>query len=646
MKYSTIAMLTLSFSFCSQVVASSSITLNQMNDDLIKDRLKKAEMLSSKLVDIKSATLDFFIENNRFPVNKEELVADGFYFGNYNSIYGNEITYTVNSNTVKFSVNVNDVNTASIISGMLSASSSGSTVEYQFGKPSQASIVSTSLSRVWDGDPSRNTMTTNLIMDGNDLLEVNDIEANSVRAAGGVYDEGVRVFSEKNLPTKSHIGLSEVENYSVSDLYNGTRTDFYASEKAVGDSYRTLVAKIDALTKGDIGLPNVPNYAATNSYTSNNTNLFATQRAVNSAYIYLNKYKLGKNDTAVNSDRLDNLDSSAFARSSLTINGHKLTGSFILDKDDIGLSRVSNFAATSSYTGDSATLYATQRAVNHAWKDLNDKIANFEVKDADTLDGFDSSDFVKTSLKINGKALTSNISINKVDIGLSNVPNYSASNTYTSNRTDLFATQRAVYDAYTTLNNAKLDKNSKARDSDRVDGIDGASLVQTSRTINGKNLGSNINLTKADVGLSNVKNYTLSSSTTSSSPQQYATSLAVKRVSDKTVVTKKYGGVIMMCDPTTGYAISYGYHDFGGKGNYSAINASLKYYYKNIHSTLVTPRISSGGESTEWVIKQPSTTGQISSIHIVKISGGLDTNTTGLNWSIAGELYVKSTCNE
>ncbi|MAD89059.1 MAG: hypothetical protein CMK64_05100 [Pseudoalteromonas sp.] len=713
--------------------ANPNVRLVEANNALIKAEVRNTEMLASKLTDIKSATLDFYLARNRWPVNKEELVSDGFYFGNFSTTYGSEINYRVVGNTVLYSVDVNKSSTAKHISKILSVSYSNDIVQFQFGRPSQSSIISTALSKVWDGDVTRNTMETDLYLDGNDVREVNELQANTVTAAGGVYDEGVRVFSEKNLPNKGHVGLSNIENYSISNSYSSSRANFYASEKAVGDSHGVLLAKIEALTKGDIGLGNVPNYAATNSFSGNSSTLFATQLAVNSAYNSLNTNKLDKDAKAVDSNLLDGLDSSAFARSSLTINnkkltsnitlnkadiglgnvpnyaatnsfsgsssslfttqkalnaaykdldskkldvnakaadankldgkdssdfassslkinGHSLTANFDLDKSDVGLNNVPNYAATNSYTGTSQSLFATQYSVNQAWKDLDDKIKNFEVTDADTLDGFDSSDFVKTSLKINGKPLTGNINITKSDVGLGNVPNYSATSAYDGNSATKLATQKAVFDAYAALNNAKLSKTAKAGDADKLDGIDSASFVQTSRTINGKNLGSNITITAADVGLGNVKNYGASSSTTSSSTDKYATSLAVKRVSDKidsdSVVTKKYGDVIMMCDPTTGYAISYGYHDFGGKKNYNAINASLKYSFKKINSTLVTPRVSSGYESTEWVIKQPSTTGQISSIHIVKISGGLDTNTTGLNWSIAGELYTKGTCNE
>jgi hypothetical protein len=49
----------------------------------------------------------------------------------------------------------------------------------------------------------------------------------------------------------------------------------------------------------------------------------------------------------------------------------------------------------------------------------------------------------------------------KSDIGLGNVPNYAASDTYTSSGTNL-ATRKAVYDAYTALNGSKLGKSENA----------------------------------------------------------------------------------------------------------------------------------------------------------------------------------------
>lgn len=518
--------LLLALSLSGSAFGNSVLKLNEVNNSLIEAKIKNADMLSAKLVDIKSAAIDFHVEKNRWPT-ATELVSDGFYFGNFNSVYGTTIDYAVLTNSILLSVDVNDVNVAEYISSSISATNDGDIVKYQFGKPSQSPIVSTSLSRIWDGDIDRNTMTTSLYLGSNDINDVNILDANRVNSATGFYDNGERVFSPLNLPNKSDVGLDQLNNYAISHNYLSNSANRYASEKAVGDAYSTLFNKVESLTKGDIGLSNVPNYAATNSYQGNSTSLFITQRALSNAFNDLNNSKLGSNEIAVNSNLLDGLDSTAFARSNTLINGYDLTGNITLTKGDVGLGNVANYGVTNSYTGSSTSLYTSQKAVNDAWVNLNTKIDNMDFSDADTLQGYSASDFVKITRKINGKSLDRDITLTKSDIGLSNVANYGITDSYTGNSSQLYASQRSVYSAYQALNSAKLDKNAKANDSDRLDGIDSTSFVQTSRTINGKNLGSNISITKTDVGLSNVGNYSISHSSNGSRTNYYASEKAV-----------------------------------------------------------------------------------------------------------------------
>ncbi|MBB1333996.1 hypothetical protein [Pseudoalteromonas sp. SR41-6] len=552
--------LLLVLSLSGSAFGNSALKLNEVNNSLIEANIKNADMLSAKLVDIKSAAIDFHVEKNRWP-SASELVSDGFYFGNFNSVYGTTINYAVLTNSILLSVDVNDENVAKYVSSSISATNDGDIVKYQFGKPSQSPIVSTSLSRIWDGDINRNTMSTSLYLGNNDINDVNILDANRVNSATGFYDNGERVFSPLNLPNKSDVGLDQLNNYSISHNYLSNSANRYASEKAVGDAYSTLFNKIESLTKGDVGLSNVPNYAATNSYQGNSTSLFITQRALSNAFNDLNSSKLGINEMAVNSNLLDGLDSTAFARSNTLINGYDLTGNITLTKGDVGLGNVANYGVTNSYTGNSTSLYTSQRAVNDAWKNLNTKIDNMEFSDADTLQGYSASDFVKITRKINGQSLDRDITLTKSDIGLSNVANYGITDSYTGNSSQLYASQKSVYTAFQSLNSNKLDKNAKATDSDKLDGIDSASFVQTSRTINGKNLGSNITITKNDVGLSNVGNYSISHATNGSRTNYYASE---KAVGDVSALVSSKGAVahsklyvsnftrhIIYCDPDT-----------------------------------------------------------------------------------------------
>lgn len=660
--------------------ASSQSKLDDASVRLIEADLEDARLLGKKLLDLEAATLDFYYDKNRWPANKEELVSDGFYFGSFNTVYGTEINYRVVSGTARFTIDVNDELKASHIASLISATSSNDIVTKQFGRPSQSTIIQTALSKVYDGDVSRNTMDTDMYLGGNDILDVNEVRANSLRAVGGVYDEGVRVFSEKNLPTKAHVGLDKLSNFAISNSFTTSRSDYYASEKAVGDSHALLLAKIAALTKADIGLGNVQNFGVTNEYTGNSKSLYVTQYALNASHNSLNNSKLGRNEKAVNSDLLDGADSSSFARSyrkingyaltkditldnsdvglgnvknygitnsysgnsatlyvsqraindlyddlddskldvgakakdsdlldginssgfarsSLKINGHTLTANFDLNKSDVGLSNVQNYGVVHTYSGDSKTKYTSQFALNAAWKNLDNKIDNIEIGDADTLDGYDSSDFVKKTLKINGKPLTGNINLTKADIGLDKVSNYASTDVYTGNSRTLVVTQKALFDAFQSLSSAKLGKDEKAKDADLLDGIDSASFVQTSRTINGKNLGKNITINATDVGLSNVGNFSISDSITGSSSMTYASQKAVGDLNtalsasiDEKGSKGKYKHYvsnkkryIVYCDSDTRYMVTSGQGSIGSSTGVE-IERALPVYYDRIYS--------------------------------------------------------------
>ena len=98
--------------------------------------------------------------------------------------------------------------------------------------------------------------------------------------------------------TKSQVGLSDVQNYGITDLYTGTSTLSYVSQKAVNDAWVNakeyadgIVATHDALsdnphavTKSQVGLGSVLNYGINHTHTSSSTTLYASAHAVNDAY--------------------------------------------------------------------------------------------------------------------------------------------------------------------------------------------------------------------------------------------------------------------------------------------------------------------------------------------------------------------------
>ena len=130
----------------------------------------------------------------------------------------------------------------------------------------------------------------------------------------------------------------------------------------------------------------------------------------------------------------------------------------------------------------------------------------------------------------------------KADVGLNNVPNYSATASLTDGSTSKFALAKASKD----LEDKKLDKTAVAADSAKLGGVAAASYALQTGTYSALRAQAT---TKGDVDLGNVANYNASSSVTLNSNTSYALSSAVFSLNqsklDKTAVaadSAKLGG--------------------------------------------------------------------------------------------------------
>ena len=130
----------------------------------------------------------------------------------------------------------------------------------------------------------------------------------------------------------------------------------------------------------------------------------------------------------------------------------------------------------------------------------------------------------------------------KVDVGLGNVPNYSATDSLTDGSTSKFA----LASASKNLDSKKLDKTAVAADSAKLGGVAAASYALQTGTYIALRAQAT---TKGDVDLGNVANYSASASVTLNSNTSYALSSSVFSLNqtklDKTAVaadSAKLGG--------------------------------------------------------------------------------------------------------
>ena len=256
--------------------------------------------------------------------------------------------------------------------------------------------------------------------------------------------------------TKSQIGLGNVLDYGISLVYTDNQTNKYASAKSVKDAYDNAISTAStnltnhtsntsnphSVTKAQVGLGSVANYAPTNSYLGNSVSLYATQKAINDLYNTLSN-SIGIDITS----HLDDLN-----------NPHQVT------KAQVGLGSVSNYASTSSYTNNNASLYATAKAVN-------DGVANAKTVASDALTAHTN--------------LSNPHNTTKSNVGLGNVQNFGISNSYTLNNASQYSSSKALFDGLADIRATHLPKVSWSQYGGNLNSSDGGSII-TGTTLEGK----------------------------------------------------------------------------------------------------------------------------------------------------------------
>ena len=297
-------------------------------------QFESAEVTAIKLNELKGGALNYFSENDAWPLNVTDLATNGFYYGSYDTMYGTSISGAIVGGSYVLSVDVLDQSLATYISNFVNGTAAGSVVSVQFGAPSTLAILDSVISRVDNGDPSRNTMETDLRLGGNDLVGVNKVDANVVNSTQGNFNDvqsdtgtitSLSVDSitgnTGNLTTvnSTTVNTTNVTATGVANLGQVSASSVSATQvtgtNGVYDSGARVFSPVNLPTKNDVGLDRVQNYSITDSYTGNSSTLYASQKAVTQAYTKLNNEKLDKNAKAVDADKLDGIESSSFIRS-------------------------------------------------------------------------------------------------------------------------------------------------------------------------------------------------------------------------------------------------------------------------------------------------------------------------------------------
>lgn len=582
---------------------------------------ENGEITANKLLDLKAAALNYYSENDAWPGNVTDLAVDGFYYGNYDTMYGTTISGTANANSYELTIDVLKDSVATYIASFMNGSATDSVVKVEFGLPSQAPILDSQLGRKFNGDVTQNTMETTLYMDGNNIQGIGTANADRVITNRADITNAYVQNLYGQMIDAPVANLTTVNATTVNaDRVNSDR--IYGSV-GVFDNGQRVFSPVNLPTKNDVGLGRVQNYSITNSYTGNRADLYASQRAVYNAYVALDNAKLDKGATAQNAQRLDNLDSSAFIRSNAHDNVYAHTewqdnreirlGS----SADLRLEHTGAYSRITNYTGDlylqnraggqdihiqGTTTGGARRSAFMVDSGSNVKarvLYNGSTKLVTQSDGVSITGNASASGDINaqGDIKVRGKKIDKDYVDLGKVMNYSITNSYTGGSSNLYASQRAVTRAYNALNSAKLGRNEKAADADKLDGINSSGFVRTSRRINGHYLSSNVNLDKEDIGLSRVHNYSPTNSYKGDSTQLYATQHAVndayKAALSKNSNTLDKGAEGYWEDESTGFTIQWGYFRPFSENS----NKGIVYFPKSFDSRAAAVQLTTENDS-------------------------------------------------
>lgn len=309
-------------------------------------------------------------------------------------------------------------------------------------------------------------------------LTASDVGAYSKAEGDAKYALKTQLFSGNYADLVNTPDLSIYR--TVSDSYSKTEVDgqFVAKVNAFSGSYNDLTDKPD-LTAAGVGarpdnwfptfaeVTNKPDLAIRGeSYTIAETdskfvtiaNAFSGSYAdlTNKPVIPSTPQEVGAlpaNGTAVDADKLDGLDSSTGPAAN-TVACRDATGdlsarmfkSNYQTQSEIGADTAGIAFRMTHETSDNYVRFVSKAGLKD-WLGTMKDSTRFQGKTLDTVKAETRTGLVPDTITINNKRLNTPIAINAADVGLGNVPNYAATNSYKGTSTTLLATQKAVYDA-------------------------------------------------------------------------------------------------------------------------------------------------------------------------------------------------------
>lgn len=345
---------------------------------------------------------------------------------------------------------------------------------------------------------------------------------------GTAWTRWAKKYDTENKPSKADVGLSNVPNYSFVDSVGDSSGTKFASARAVKQAYDLAASKITQ-AQGDT------RYLGINARAKDSEKLYGYNPSIaignstvpvrdSSGYLAATSFK----STIGNQSTINSGSGIAFRVNNSSDSALRFINNMGNFRTFIGLGNVPNYTATSSVSDSSNSKFATAGAVKTAY----DKGVE-ALNKANSINQYLTLATDKRDVKPNSTG-TSNIRavkpffVSNASAGLGGVHG-----TYSD---------FLVFDTYQDGSGGLINGLIFSKASPR--------MYITQATWNSTSWGTVYEVftkynrpTKADVGLSNVNNWSASSSATSSSTSVYATSAAVKTAYDLAAskITKAQG---------------------------------------------------------------------------------------------------------
>lgn len=202
---------------------SIQITKNELAQ---KERYAKLTTATARDINkVRAGIVAYYMANMGWPANLSDIESDGFYAGSFKTPYGT-INGEPNGSNYDLYVSMADNSDqgkriASLVAAKSGGTANNEKVSLSVGVPTAASLVSGMLSRKYDpSNPDANKMETSIDMNGNNINDINTLNAKSLAADNATIDTALSVTGDTTLNNLTATGITSLATLTVNEDAN------------------------------------------------------------------------------------------------------------------------------------------------------------------------------------------------------------------------------------------------------------------------------------------------------------------------------------------------------------------------------------------------------------------------------------------